>query len=152
MYPASVEYLNRQRIIEKFWRWTLGATADLGFATCDWFVPDFYVYLSLVFSTSYHWWMCLLVWLISSFFFFTFFFIIFFLIYFSFSFIIIIFFILFSFFFWAVWLTGSCCHRLVSGQRCCGGRAEFRSRTTRLLPKPHNINRQKLSQRSPSQP
>ena len=29
---------------------------------CFWF----YVYLSLVFSASYHWWICLLVWLLSS--------------------------------------------------------------------------------------
>ena len=29
----------------------------------------FYVYLSLVFSACYHWWICLLVWLLSSFFF-----------------------------------------------------------------------------------
>ena len=28
----------------------------------------FYVYLSLVFSAYYHWWICLLVWLLSSFF------------------------------------------------------------------------------------
>ena len=32
MYPASVEYLNRQRIILKLRRWTLGATVQLGFA------------------------------------------------------------------------------------------------------------------------
>ena len=32
MYPASVEYLKRQRIIPKLRQWTLGATVDLGFA------------------------------------------------------------------------------------------------------------------------
>ena len=31
-------------------------------------VSDFYVYLCLVFSACYHWWICLLVWLHSSFF------------------------------------------------------------------------------------
>ena len=35
MYPASVEYLNRQQIIPKLRWWTLGATVDLGFAVCD---------------------------------------------------------------------------------------------------------------------
>ena len=68
MYPTSVEYLNRQWIIPKWRWWTLGANVDLGFAICDWFVSDFYVYLSLVFSACYHWWICLLVWLLSSFF------------------------------------------------------------------------------------
>ena len=67
MYPASVEYLKRQWIVPKLRRWTLGETVDLGFAVCDWFVSDFYVYLSLVFSTCYHSWICLLVWLLSSF-------------------------------------------------------------------------------------
>ena len=45
----------------------LGATADLGSAVYDWFVSDFYVYLSIVFSICYNWWICLLVWLLSSF-------------------------------------------------------------------------------------
>ena len=67
MYAASVEYLNRQWIIPKLNWWTLGANVDLGFAVCNWFVSEFYVYLSLVFSTCYHWWICLLVWLLSSF-------------------------------------------------------------------------------------
>ena len=67
MYPESVEYLNRQGIILKMRQWTLGATVDLGFAVCDWLVSDLYVYLSLVFSACYHWWICLLVWLLSSF-------------------------------------------------------------------------------------
>ena len=30
----------------------------------------FFVFFSIVFSTCYHWWICLLVWLLSSFFFF----------------------------------------------------------------------------------
>ena len=34
MYPASVEYLNRQQIIPKLRRWTLEATVDLGFTFC----------------------------------------------------------------------------------------------------------------------
>ena len=45
----------------------LGANVALGFAVCDWLVSDFYVYLSIDFSTCYHWWICLLVWLLSSF-------------------------------------------------------------------------------------
>ena len=32
MYPASLEYLNRQQIIPKLRLWTVGATVDLGFA------------------------------------------------------------------------------------------------------------------------
>ena len=48
MYPALVEYLNRQQIIPKLRWWTLGATVDLGFAVFDWFVSNFYVYLSIV--------------------------------------------------------------------------------------------------------
>ena len=67
MYPASAEYLNRQRVIPNVRQWTLGATVDLGFAVCDWFGFDFYVYLSVVFSACYHWWICLLVWVLSSF-------------------------------------------------------------------------------------
>ena len=35
MYPASVEYLNRQQIIPKVRWWTLGATVDLGFTFWD---------------------------------------------------------------------------------------------------------------------
>ena len=35
MYPASMEYLNKQRIIPKFSQWTLGASVDLGFAFCN---------------------------------------------------------------------------------------------------------------------
>ena len=34
IYPASVEYLNRQRIIPKLRQWTVGATVDLVFAAC----------------------------------------------------------------------------------------------------------------------
>ena len=34
MYPASVEYLNRQQIIPKLRHWTLGAAVDLEFAFC----------------------------------------------------------------------------------------------------------------------
>ena len=64
---ASVEYLNRQWINPKLRQWTLGATVDLGFAVYDWLASDFYVYLSIVFSTSYHWQICLLVWLLSFF-------------------------------------------------------------------------------------
>ena len=45
----------------------LGATVELGFAVCDGFVSDIYVYLSLVFCACYHWWICLLVWLLSLF-------------------------------------------------------------------------------------
>ena len=74
MYPASVEYLNRQRINSKLRRWTLGATVDLGFAVCEWLVSDFYVYLSIVFSTCYYLWIYLLVWLLTSFIFITLFF------------------------------------------------------------------------------
>ena len=48
MYPASVEYLNRQQMFPKLRQWTLGKTVHLGFALCDWFLSDFYVYLSLV--------------------------------------------------------------------------------------------------------
>ena len=67
MYLASVEYLNRQLIIPKLRRWTLGATVGLGFAVCDRLVSDFYVSLTIVFSTCYHWWIGLLVWMLSSF-------------------------------------------------------------------------------------
>ena len=55
-------------MFQKLKQWTLGATVDLGFAFCDGFVSEFYIYLSLVFSACYHWWICLLVWLLSSFF------------------------------------------------------------------------------------
>ena len=41
--------------------------------TCFWF----YVYLSLVFSAYYHWWICLLVWLLTSLYFYTFIFFLF---------------------------------------------------------------------------
>ena len=41
MYPASVEYLNRQRIIPKLRQWTLGAVVDLEFPVCDWPASDF---------------------------------------------------------------------------------------------------------------
>ena len=34
MYPASLEYLNRQQIIPKLRWWILRATVDLGFAFC----------------------------------------------------------------------------------------------------------------------
>ena len=61
-----MEYLNKQQIIQKLRWWTLGATVDLGFAVCNWFVSDFYVYLSIVFSACY-WWICLLDWLLSFF-------------------------------------------------------------------------------------
>ena len=67
MYPSSVEYLNRQWIIPKLRQWTLGANVHLQFAVYDRFVSDIYVYLSLVFSACYHWWICLLVWLLSLF-------------------------------------------------------------------------------------
>ena len=63
MNPASMEYLNRQQMLPKLRWWTLGANVDLGFAAAT----DFYVYLSLVFSACYHWWICLLVWFLSSF-------------------------------------------------------------------------------------
>ena len=62
--------MNRQWMFPKLRQWTLRATVDLGFAVCDWFVPDFYVYLSLVFSACYYWWICLLVWLLFFFFYF----------------------------------------------------------------------------------
>ena len=58
MYPASVEYMNRQWIFPILRPQTLGATVDLGFAVCDRLVSDFYVYLSIVFRTCYHWWIC----------------------------------------------------------------------------------------------
>ena len=67
-YPAPVEYLKRQWVNPKLRRWTLGATVDLGFAVCYWLVSDFYIYLSIVFSACYHWWIRLLVWLLSLFF------------------------------------------------------------------------------------
>ena len=35
MYPASVEYLKRQRFVPKLRRWILGATVDFGFAVCE---------------------------------------------------------------------------------------------------------------------
>ena len=39
MYPASVEYLNRQLIIPELRRWTLGANVDLGLLSAtDWFL------------------------------------------------------------------------------------------------------------------
>ena len=41
MYPASVEHLKGQRIIQKLRWWTLGATVDLGFAFCIPFVSGF---------------------------------------------------------------------------------------------------------------
>ena len=72
MYPESVEYLNRQRIIPKLRLWTSGATVDLGFVACNWSVSDFYVYLCIVFSASYHCWICSLVSLFSSFIFYYF--------------------------------------------------------------------------------
>ena len=65
MNPASMEYLNRQQMLPKLRWWTLGANVDLGFAAAT----DFYVYLSLVFSACYHWWISFLDWLLSSFFF-----------------------------------------------------------------------------------
>ena len=34
-YPASVDYLNRQRINAKLRWWNLEATVDLGFVVCD---------------------------------------------------------------------------------------------------------------------
>ena len=67
--PASVEYLNRQWSNPKLRQWILGATVDLGFVVCSWLVSDFYIYLSKVFITCYHWWIWLLVWLLSSFYF-----------------------------------------------------------------------------------
>ena len=52
----------------KLRHWTLETTVDLGFAVCDSLVSDFYVYLCIVLSNCYHWWICLLVWFLSSFF------------------------------------------------------------------------------------
>ena len=46
MYPASVEYLNRQGILPKFRRWTLGATIYIYFFPFSLFV-SVYVYASL---------------------------------------------------------------------------------------------------------
>ena len=124
MYPESVEYLNRQQIIPKLRRWTLGATIYIFFSfftLCEcvcvcffvWFclysfafticpgvlsVHFFFFFFSIVFSACYHWWTCFLVSLLCSFFlFFSFF-----LLLFTFLLLIIIFyfnnFILFSFF------------------------------------------------------
>ena len=71
MYPASVEYLNRQWIIPKLRKWTscdfaciaLLLPIVLGFC-----LSVFCFFLSIVFSVCYHWWICFLVWLLSSFF------------------------------------------------------------------------------------
>ena len=41
MYPASLEFMNRQRRIPKLRWWTLEATVDLGFAFCIKFVSGF---------------------------------------------------------------------------------------------------------------
>ena len=90
-----MEYLNRQRIIPKFRRWTLRATVDLGFfclqLICFWFLC-----FSFVFSACYHWWICLLVWLLSSF---SFYYYYFFLLIILITFLFIIFVIFFPFFF-----------------------------------------------------
>ena len=67
MYPPSVENLNIQWIIPKLRQWTWGSTVDLGFAVCNWFLSDFYVYIIIVFITYYHWWICALVWFLYSF-------------------------------------------------------------------------------------
>ena len=153
MYPASVEYLNRQQIIPRLKRRTLGATVDLGFAVCDWLVSDLHVYHSLVFSTCYHWWVCLLVWLLSFFLISFFILIIFYKIFYFNNFLFFSFFLSFSFslFFWAVWLTGSWCSGRVSGLSLWGGRASSGHWTTRDLLTPCNINWWEISQRSPSQ-
>ena len=140
MYPASVEYLNR-RFIWKLRRWTLCAFVCialllpyvLGFCLSGFCLFVF----SIVFSASYHWWICFLVWLLSSFFlpFFFYYFLIFltfniFLFFNNFIFSLSFFLsfsLSFSLFFWSVWLTGSWCSGRVSGLCLSGGRAKFRT-------------------------
>ena len=137
MYLASVEYLNRQRMNPKLRQWTLRTTVEFGFAVCNWLVSDFYVYLSIVFSTCYHWWICLLVWLLSFFklLLFNFFIlIILYFIYYYFS------FLFFSLFFWAMWLTQSWCSSRLSGLHLWCGRAEFRTLDHQRTPGPHVIS------------
>ena len=160
MHPASVEYLNRQWISPKLRRWSLGTTVDLGFAGCNWPVSDFYVYLSLIFSACYHWWICLLVSLLSSFFLLLFLFIYFnnILKFFYFNnFIWFDFIFLFLSFFFSPFSSELCDrHGLgapASCQACASEVGELSSGhgTTRDLPSPRNINQQELSQRSPSQ-
>ena len=51
----------------KLRQWTLGATVDLGVCFLCLIFFWFYVYLSIVFSAYYHWWICLLLWLLSTF-------------------------------------------------------------------------------------
>ena len=94
MYPASVEYLNRQRIIPN-WGGGLWEQRYIFFfhffsfcecvcvCFCVWFclysfafticprvlsVRCFSFFFCIVFSACYHWWICFLVWLLSSFF------------------------------------------------------------------------------------
>ena len=157
MYPASAEYLNRQRVIPNVRQWTLGATVDLGFAVCDWFGFDFYVYLSVVFSACYHWWICFLVRLLSSFFLF-FKLLLYFLILnnnFLFFILITLFYSFFSFF--SPFSYELCGWQGLGAPAGCQAWAsevgEPRSGhwSTRDLPAPRNIIWQKLSQRSPSQ-
>ena len=71
--PCNCGMPEWQLINPKLRQWTLGATVDLGFAVCDWLLSAFSVYLSIDFSASYHWWICLLVSLLSSFSFYYFF-------------------------------------------------------------------------------
>ena len=156
MYPASVEYLNRQRIIPKLRQWTLGATVDFGFAVCDWVVSDFEVYLSIVLTACYHWWICLLVWLSLLFFNH---FLIFCLIFLKFFILITFYFILFYFFlsfFFLPFLLSQVADRVLvlrPGVRPEPLRWESQVQdwTTRDLPAPRNINWWGLSQMSPSQ-
>ena len=93
MYPASVEYLNRQRIIPNwggglwehqyiylFFPFSLFVSVYVYASMCDFvcialllpFVLGFCLsvsfFFSIVFGTCYHWWICVLVWLLSSFF------------------------------------------------------------------------------------
>ena len=145
--PASVEYLNRQQIIPKLRRWTLGATVDLGFAVWDWLVSDLHGYLGLLFSACSHWWIC--TGLIALFFFLLLFnfliliilkkiyfnnIIIFF--YFILFYFIFLSFIFFSLFFLAVWLTGWWYSGQVSGLSLWGGRAAFRTLVHQRPPGP----------------
>ena len=94
-----MEYLNRQRINPKLRQWTLGADAEMGFAICDRIVSDFYVYLSIAFSTSYHWWIYLFVSLLS--FVISIFILIIFFLLFTFNYFILFYFVFFLIFFFS---------------------------------------------------
>ena len=154
MFPASVEYLNRQWIITKLRQRTLGATIYIFyplFPFCECVRVCFFVwiclysfaftifprvlsvrffvfflvkFLALVITGGFVYWFGYSLLFLNYFLFF----------YFNNFFILIIlfyllffFFLFFSLFFWAMWLTGSWNSSLVSGLSLWGGRAEFRT-------------------------